>query len=507
MKNNSAFSNLSVRRPHPKESSLMGLKEKALKGFFWSGAQIWGGQAVSLVIFVILSRLLAPETFGLVAMASVFISLIQTLQDQGFGDAIIQRKDLQQEHLDTAFWTNLLTGCLSALVSFGCAEFIAGLFHQPQLAPIVRWLSLIFILTGLSSTQQAILRRRLAFKELAMRSIFAIISGGVVGLVLAFSGFGIWSLVAQSLVNGLVGVVILWSVSLWRPSFHFSKKHFRDLFSFGFNIIGINFLNFLNRHTDHLLVGYFLGPTMLGYYTIAYKLLLVMTDLLSSVTNAVAFPTFSRLQNNPERMRRAFYQVIHYTGLISFPAFIGVALVAPELIFTIFGPQWTPSTPVMRVLAFIGILHSILYFHGSVIIAFGKPSWRLGSSFLNAVANVFAFALAVRWGIVAVAAAYVIRGYLLFPVELWMVRKLAMVNIKTYFRQFIVPLAGSMAMAVVIFGLKLLWTDTLKLQLQLAIYVLTGCIIYSFAVQLIDPTIRLQLLKLFRIGVATESVD
>jgi O-antigen/teichoic acid export membrane protein len=193
--------------------------------------------------------------------------------------------------------------------------------------------------------------------------------------------------------------------------------------------------------------------------------------------------------------------------LISFPAFIGVVVVTPELIVTLFGPQWTLSIAVMRVLAFIGILHSIFYFHNSVIIAFGKPSWRLGNSFLNAIANVFVFALAVRWGIVAVAAAYVIRGYLLSPVELWMVRKLAMVNIRTYFKQFIVPVAGSLAMAVVILGLKLLLYDALKLQLQLVIYVLTGCIIYSFTVQLLDPTIRPQLLKLFRIGVATESVD
>jgi PST family polysaccharide transporter len=266
-------------------------------------------------------------------------------------------------------------------------------------------------------------------------------------------------------------------------------------------------LNFLNRRTDDLLIGYFLGPTMLGFYTVAYKLLVVMTEMLSSVTNTVAFPAFSRLQNDPERMRRAFYQVIHYTGLISFPAFIGVALVAPELIVTLFGPQWTLSIAVMRVLAFIGILHSIFYFHNSVVIAFGKPSWRLGNSLLNAVANVFAFALAVRWGIVAVAAAYVIRGYLLSPVELWMVHKLAMVKIKPYLKQFIAPLAGSLAMAIVIIGSKLLWTGALTVQLQLLGHMLLGCITYLFTVQLLDPTIRPQLLKLFRTSVVSESVD
>jgi PST family polysaccharide transporter len=385
-------------------------------------------------------------------------------------------------------------------MGIGGSKFIAGLFHQSQLAPIIRWLSLSFILAGLSSTQQAILRRRLAFKELAMRSVFSIITGGVVGIVLAFFGFGAWSLVAQNLVTVSVGVVVLWSVSLWRPSFHFSKKHFRDLLSFGFNIIGINLLNFLNRHADDLLIGYFLGPTMLGFYTIAYKLLVVMTDLLTSVTNAVAFPTFSRLQNDPERMRRAFLQAIHYTSLISFPAFIGVALVAPELIVTFFGPQWTLSIHVIRVLAFIGILHSIFYFHGSIVIARGRPSWRLGITFLNAVSNVFAFALAVRWGIVAVAAAYVLRGYVLAPLEVWMVKKVADIDIHQYLSQFTKPVLGSLSMSMAILGLRLALDNVFGLYARLSVYMFVGILIYILTVYVLEPPFWSRMFRIARSG-------
>lgn len=476
----------------------MELRQKAVKGIFWSSVQIWGGRVISFLIFVLLARLLTPEAFGLVAMASLFITFVQTFQDQGFGDAIIQRIDLQQEHLDTAFWTNLLIGSFLALIGIAGSEFIAGLFHQSQLAPIIRWLSCSFILAGLSSTQQAILRRQLAFRELAMRSIFGIITGGVAGLVLAFLGFGVWSLVAQDLVSALVGVVILWSVTSWRPSFHLSKKHFRDLLSFGFNIIGINLLNFLNRHADDLLIGYFLGPTMLGFYTIAYKLLVVLTDLLTSVTNAVAFPTFSRLQDDPERMRRAFYQVIHYTSLISFPAFIGVALVAPELIATFFGPQWTLSILVIRVLAFIGILHSIFYFHGSIVVALGRPSWRLGITFLNAVSNVIAFALAVHWGMVAVATAYVLRGYVLSPLEVWMVRKVADIDIRQYLSQFTKPVLGSLSMSMAILGLRLVLDNVLGVYARLSVYMSVGVLIYMLTVYLLEPPFWSRMFRIAR---------
>jgi O-antigen/teichoic acid export membrane protein len=477
----------------------MEIKQKAVKGIFWSGAQIWGGRAVSLLMFILLSRLLNPEAFGLVAMASLFLQFIQTFEDQGFGDAIVQRVDLQPEHLDTAFWTNLGIGCILTLICISCSGLIARLFHQPQLESIILWLSITFVLSGLSNTQQAILRRQLGFKELALRSFSAIFVSGVIGVVLAFLGFGVWSLVAQGLINGVIGVVVLWSVSHWRPSFRFSKKHFRDLISFGSNIIGINILNFLNGHADDLLIGYFLGPTILGFYTIAYKLLTTMTELLTSVTNAVALPTFSRLQNDSERLQRAFYQAVHYTSLISFPAFIGVAIVAPEIIPTFFGPQWTLSIPVLQILAFIGILHSIFYFHNSLVIALGKPSWRFRMILLNAVTNVIGFLLVVRWGIIAVAAVYVVRGYLVSPIEFWMVRKLAQINLKSYFHQFLGPFLGSLAMTATIFGLKYLIGRVLSLPLQLAIYVLAGGIIYLLIVKLIEPSLWPQLLRLLRL--------
>src|SRR3990172_5899036 len=226
-------------------------------------------------------------------MASLFLAIVQTFQDQGFGDAIVQRDEIQPEHLDTAFWTNLLISGILTLLSIAASSMIAGLFHQSELTPIIQWLSLIFVFTGLSSTQQAILRRQLAFKKLAGRSLIATLAGGVIGVALAYLGYGVWSLVAQSLVSGGIGVIVLWSVSRWRPGFRYSRKHFKDLFLFGINIIVIDFLNFLNRHTDDLLIGYFLGPTMLGYYTVAYRLLRMMTELLTSVINAVALPTFS----------------------------------------------------------------------------------------------------------------------------------------------------------------------------------------------------------------------
>jgi PST family polysaccharide transporter len=280
----------------------------------------------------------------------------------------------------------------------------------------------------------------------------------------------------------------LWKVSKWRPGFRFSKKHFNELFSFGINIVGNDVLDFLNRHTDDILIGIYLGPVMLGFYTVAYKIITIMTALLTGVISAVAFPAFSLIQNDLDRMRRGFYQAIHYISLISFPAFIGVTLLAPELVTTVFGPQWLLSIPVMQILAFIGILHSVFIFNGDIILASGKPSWRLGLTLMNAITNVIAFALVVQWGIVAVAAVYVIRGYLVSPINLYVVKRLIGIEFKTYFNQFKEALVSTVAMAIALIGLKQFdIINGLRPYLQLIIYTFFGACVYLLIIQAMVP--------------------
>ena len=463
----------------------MSLRQKAAKGIFWSVIQKWGRAAISIVTFVVLSRLLSPEAFGLVALATVFTVFIELFLDQGFGAAIVQRDEIEPEHLDTAFWINILTGLVLTGGVIAFSEVIAALFEEPRLASVLRWLSISFILSALSSTQISILQRKLAFKNLAARSLAATAVGGVVGISMAFAGFGVWSLVGQDLATNAAGIVILWSASDWRPGLKVSKKHYKDLFSFGVSIVGNHALTVTIRRSDDLLIGYFLGPTLLGFYTIGYQLLLVIIRLVTEVTNSVAFPAFSRIQNEPERMRRAFYNVTQYTSLFAFPVFIGLAVLAPELVPVVFGEKWAPSIPVMQVLSLIGILQSVLFFNGSVIKASGKPSWQLGIMLLNAVCSVIGFLLAVKWGIVAVAASFVIVGYLLAPISYLAVRRLIQIDFRTYLWQFVPSLSASLMMVVVIMGLKYLFRDqSLNVYLELSIYLLSGVLTYMLVIGL-----------------------
>lgn len=484
----------------------MSLKQKAIKGALWSAIQSWLGQVISFVVFFVLARLLEPEAFGLIALAGVFLAFMQIFLNQGFAEAIIQRKELEPEHLDTAFWIALSISLFLTLVSIGFANVTASALNEPLLKPIVSWLSISFLFSGLSSVQQAILRRELAFKNLAARTLIARLIGGATGVVMALLGFGVWSIVGQKLSEGFAGVLLLWWVSDWRPGFKVSKRHFQELFGFGINIVGFNVLYFFNRHSDDLLIGYFLGPVALGYYSVAYRLLVLMTQVLTQTTAQVALPTFSRLQQEPERMRGAFYSATQLTSTIAFPCFLGMAALAPELVPTLFGKQWEPSIPVMRILAFIGILHSVSFFQSNVIVAMGKPGWRLGVNFLNAGLNVPAFIIAVLvWGkIEAVAAVYVIRGYLLSPIPLWMIYKLIKIKTNTYFQHLAGPLGASIIMVGSIFGIKYLLGNSITVYGRLAIFVVVGGIIYGVAIALLAPKIFSQVIELIKLAFSSK---
>jgi PST family polysaccharide transporter len=194
------------------------------------------------------------------------------------------------------------------------------------------------------------------------------------------------------------------------------------LYAFGIHMVGSNFVDFFSRRSDDFLIGYFLGPTALGYYTIAYSLLVAMTDLLIVVPSAVAFSAFSRLQSERARMQSSFYEATHLMSIVAFPIFFGMLILAPEVVLVLYGENWSPSIPVIQILMLIGLLHSAFYLYGNVLKAVGKPSWRFGILSLIAILNVLGFALAVKWGMVAVAAAYVFVGYLVSPLYFQMIR-------------------------------------------------------------------------------------
>lgn len=474
------------------------LQVVATRATFWSGLERTGNRIATLGIFIVLGRLLAPEDFGLVALAGIFTSFMQIFVDQGFSKAVIQRRTLSPRQLDTAFWTAVTTGVGLMIAGILSAPLVASLLGEPDLTPILRWLSTGFLLSSLNTTQSALLQRDFAFHSLAVRRLSATLVGGIVGVALAATGAGVWSLVAQTLARSLVGTVVLWVASGWRPGFAVSREDFAELFGFGVNVVGLEFLNFLTRQGDNLLVGAVLGPVALGYYTVAYRVLLVMTEVFMGTINAVATPTFSRLQGDSAAMRRAFYAAIRLSQAVALPAFVGVAVLAPEIITVVFGARWAPSAPVLQALALVGAIQSSTYFDRGVLFAAGRPGLEFRLTLIATIGNLIAFAIAVRWGILAVAVALAVRTLAFWPVRLWALHRVAGIRPWPYLLQWSRPLLVSTVMAAALLGLRAALGDALANPLPLALTVLAGAALYAIALGLLAKDITRELLRAAR---------
>ncbi|MEO1791303.1 MAG: lipopolysaccharide biosynthesis protein [Cyanobacteria bacterium J06629_19] len=464
----------------------MGLQQKAIAGAAWAAVQNWGSQFGALIVFLVLARLLTPEDFGLVALANVFLAFVQVFLNQGFPQALIQRKNLEPEHIDTAFWTNIAVGVVLAIAGMIAAPWVSAAFDRTALTPILRWFSLLLVVSSLVDVQQALLERAFAYRYLAVRSLLGLLISGVVGITLALSGAGVWSLVAQQLIYETVGMLVLWRASDWRPQFRFSIRHFQDLFKFGRSILAFNVLGFVNSRSDDLLIGYFLGPTALGFYSLAYRILSVMTQVLIETSERVALPTFSRMQHNLSQMRSAFYKVARFTSLLAFPFFLGIAVLAPKVVPFVFGSQWMASVPVLQVLAIVGIFRALSRFKGAVFMAVGQPEWKVKLGLIASSLNFVGFAIAVRWGIVAVSGAYLVRALIMFPIVQLVLNRLIQVSIGQYLRQAIAPLAASLTMSGVLLALGRS-LEQLDIRLQLIVLILAGSGVYLLALQVLAP--------------------
>lgn len=478
-----------------------GLRASAARGLTWTFAETWGRQLLNLGVFVVLARLLTPVDFGVVALASVFVALAQLVVDQGLGDALIQRREITRRHIDTAFWAAVVTGVLLTGAGLLLAGPIAALLDEPELAPILQVLSLTFVLGSFSSIQIALLRREFAFRSLAIRAIGAAAGGGVVGIVMALLGMGAWALVGQMVASAVLSVLLLWWVSPWRPSRSFSREHFRELFGFGVHVVGSDILSFVSRNIDNLLIGVVLGTVSLGYYAVAYRILTVTQTLLVNVARKIAFPAFSRLQDDPQRLVRAYYRVTRGVSVIILPGYVGLAVAAPELIVTVFGSRWAPSAQVAAMLFLIGPVLTVQAFAGSLLNAAGFPQVVLRFRLITSVTNVIGFIIAVQFGILAVAAAFVIRGYLLMPLILYWMRRYASVPPIEYLRQLVGVSLSTALMAAAMLGIKAVLADEPP-SLVLAAEVAVGAVTFVAALWYVERRVLHEVVAIARESLA-----
>jgi len=454
------------------------IRHKASRGIGWSSVQQIANNGMAFVTYGLLARLLPPKDFGLLAFASVFTAFLQLFVEQGIADAVVQRAETRPGHFSAAFWFNLAVSSLLAGGLCLSSGLIASMVHTPGLTNILRGLAPILVFSALGGIHASILKRRLEFKLLAVQNLVCTMAGGIAAIVFAFRGFGVWALVIQQVTYSVLTAIMLWCSDPWRPRFDFTFSDLKDLAPFALHITSSAFLDFFNRRSDDFLIGCFLGPIVLGYYSLAYRLLLTFTRLINSPFNNVAFSAFSRLQQDGAELRRFFDHLTRLTGAIAFPVFLGLAAIAPEFLTTLFGQRWLIAAPVFRILCIVGILHSIAFLHGALLRAVGRANWQMWFTLAGALTNVIGFYCFVRMGVLYVAGWYVASAYLWLAVDLGMIRSVLGHSTLAYLGRFSIPVLKGVAVAAAVFAVRALFPATLPEHLRFAAEAAAGIAVF-----------------------------
>ena len=472
------------------------LKRQATLGVGWSLLDRTLSKTVGFIVFLGMTSLLNPRDFGLVAMAKAIPAMLRPFVTQGTGPAIVQRSALEPQHRDSAFWLNLGVGGLAAASVVVLAGPISSVLGEQALGSVLGVLGLQLLVEGLGTTHASLLERELSFKPLAIRALVAEIVGGIVGLGMAAQGFGLWSLVGQALARQSADTAALWLVTRWRPGTRFSWTHARELLSYGYGAMGSSLVGAARGPIEQLLIGALLGARSLGYYVVAVRFIGELGNLLTGSVGEVAFPTFSRLQADRQKLIQAFLKAVEYTAFLAFPAFLVLAAVAPELIPISIGPRWIPSVPVIRALVLAGLVGAVGKFTRSMIAANGKPAWNISLGLLDLSVGVLAIWLAAPFGLVTVAFASALSTVIGFSSGLWLVHRMLSFQIRSYLGSIDLALGAALAMTVlvVLVGGSLMANTGVLARLILS--VTAGGAFYAGVVGLLRPRLIREILDL-----------
>jgi O-antigen/teichoic acid export membrane protein len=384
------------------------LTARTVSGAAWSAVGRTGQQLVSLVGTAILARLLSPEHYGLVGMASLVTGFILIFRDLGTSAAIVQRPVLSDEFVASLFWVNLLFGFAALLAGVLLAPWIAAFYHTPALTPVMRALSFAFLLSSFGIVPSGLLSRQLAFRKIALVEIACAAAGMSVAVTLASLGYGVWSLVAANLTNTTLESALFLFLCSWRPRLMLRLDEVRRIYSFSGNLVGFQAVNFFARHADDILIGRYLGAASLGYYRLAYTLMLYPVQRVTGVLARVLFPALAQVQTDHERFRHAYLRTCVAIAAITFPMMLGLLAVAGPFVEVFFGPKWAPVAWLLTILALVGLVQSIVSTVGLIYMAKGHTALMFRVGLAVSVIVVVSFLVGLRWGINGVATAYAI---------------------------------------------------------------------------------------------------
>lgn len=448
---------------------------KSIHGIVWSAIERFSLQGTHFIIGVILARLLSPSDFGMIGMLSIFLSVSQTFIDCGFSNALIRQKDSNAKDFGTAFLVNMSISFVAFGVLFGIAPFVADFYQMPELNGVMRAVSITLIINALFTVHKVRLTKNVDFKTQSKASFSAALISGVLGIVLAYNGFGVWSLVYQTICNSVLNLFLLTILLKWFPTPIFDKDSFKELFGFGSRIFVASIISSIYSNLYNIVIGKQFSASNLGYYTRADSLANLPSQNIAGILSRVTYPILSQLQDDSERLRSIYIKYLQLSCFVVFPLMMGLSALAKPFVILLLGEKWLPSVLLLQILCFGLMLDPICNINLNLLYVKGRSDLVLKLEVIKKVIAVTILVASLPFGLVGLCAGRALYGVVATILNMTYTRRFINLSIWGQAKIILPSLLLALLMAVSAYCLTILPVD---FGLQLVLGICAGIFVY-----------------------------
>lgn len=475
------------------------LKNKTIKGVGWSAADALLGQGVTFIVGLVLARLLSPDEYGLIGICLIFTTVLNGIVDSGFSNALIRKKEVTDEDYNTMFTTNMAISIILYVLLFVSAPFVSDFFHRVELTALVRVTGLVLFCNALSITQVTILAKRIDFKTKTKASLVSAVVSGVIGIAMAFIGFGVWSLVTQQLSRQLLYTLSLWVLNKWCPKFTFYKDSFKYMWGFGWKLLASGILNNVWNQLYQVVIGKCYTSSTLGHYTRANDYANLFSANLTSIVQRVSYPVLSEMQDNKERMVLGYRKLIKVTMFVTTVCMISLGAVAEPMIYTLIGTKWYEAATYLPLICVSMSLYPLHAINLNILQVLGRSDIFLYLEVPKKIVGLIPIGIGIFCGIYYMLLASIFTGFISLYLNTWYTGKALGYTFLKQLRDIFPSYLTAFVIALAVYFLKyLLLPYYIVLVIQIFIGIVVGLIVselFKFEEYLELKSIVLKLIK------------
>lgn len=454
------------------------IKQQTLTSIKWTSIERFGVQGMQFVLSLIMARLLSPSDYGTVGMIAVFLSISQSFIDSGFGNALTRKLDRTETDYSTVFYFNVVISIACYFLLFILAPYIADFFNTPILSSLLRVQSIILLMNALMLIQVTKLTIELNFKALSKRSLIATVVSGPCGVIMAYCGCGVWSLVGQSIISTLVNLIMIWFYCKWRPLWIFSWKSFKELGSYGSKILAAGLLNSIYTHLTTLVIGKFFTSKDLGYYNRGTHFATFPLNTMNSILQRVTYPIMSRLQNNDDRLISVYRKYICFTSIPIFFCCVLLASISKPMILLLLTEKWLPAAPYLTVFSFAIMFDHICSINLNVLQVKGRSDLFLKLEVIKKTISIAILFASIPFGVMGICVSVVIYTQIAVYINTYYTGKLFNLGYLTQMKDFIKYFIASVVACIPAFCLSyfIKWHPVLSLIVSIITSISLYCL-------------------------------